>query len=175
MPHDKNGCELKVGDKVTIEAEVTQISPNPDYCNMTVATVEPMHPGKHMTTITLNCKQVVKCCMVLLALLAFGGVAQAQTRYRVVNNCPPTFTVVNRCAPAAACICGDNCKCGPGVCPACPTATAPVTFATVGGSCANGQCGVPVQSFGGYSSFGGSCANGQCGTAPVSRGFFRRR
>jgi hypothetical protein len=58
MPHDKNGTPLKAGDTVTIVATVREIQTSPDYCNMTVETVEPMHPSKNLTAITLNCRQV---------------------------------------------------------------------------------------------------------------------
>jgi len=51
------------------------------------------------------------------AELAFGALAPAAD-YTVVNNTPPGYTVVNK---SPACICGDSCKCKPGVCPGkCP-------------------------------------------------------
>jgi hypothetical protein len=60
MPHDRFGNELKVGDLVLIEAEVTSISPSVDYCNCTVKTTTPMPPYPDGTSITLNTKQVAK-------------------------------------------------------------------------------------------------------------------
>jgi hypothetical protein len=62
MPHDCCNKELKVGDKVHIEATVTNVSHGTDHCNITVETCEPCYPGKHKTTISLNSKQVEKCC-----------------------------------------------------------------------------------------------------------------
>lgn len=86
MPHDKNGAPLKVGDKVTVECEVTSVQPGTDYCNLSVKTVEPMHPGKEATTITLNTKQVVKAVVfVLAALFGFASPAAAQSQPRVYD------------------------------------------------------------------------------------------
>lgn len=52
--HDRNGNPLKVGDKVTIEAVITNLCPTPDYCNVTVETVHPRKPDGHKECITLN-------------------------------------------------------------------------------------------------------------------------
>jgi hypothetical protein len=60
MPHCKNGHELKVGDVVMIPAKVVSVEKNPDYCNCQVETLEPMHPGKHKSTFTINTKQCVR-------------------------------------------------------------------------------------------------------------------
>jgi hypothetical protein len=60
MPHDRNGALLSVGDLVTVEARVTAIQAGEDYCNLTVETVEPMHPGTSKSSITFNAKQVVR-------------------------------------------------------------------------------------------------------------------
>lgn len=60
MPHDKNGQELQPGDIVMIPARVKSITPNPEFCNVTVETVEPMFPGEYPVNITLNAKQVTK-------------------------------------------------------------------------------------------------------------------
>lgn len=60
MPHDKNGNQLSVGDRVLIEAEVVSISPSEEYCNATVKTVLPMPPYKDGTSITLNTRQLDK-------------------------------------------------------------------------------------------------------------------
>lgn len=57
--HDRNGTPLKVGDLVTIQCRIRTCDANPDYCNVTVETVEPMHPSEHPTAITLNTRQVV--------------------------------------------------------------------------------------------------------------------
>jgi len=60
MPHDKNGVELKIGDRVLIEAEVTSITMTEEYCNATVKTVLPMPPYADGTSVTLNTKQMTK-------------------------------------------------------------------------------------------------------------------
>lgn len=60
MPHDKNNKVLNIGDKVMIEAVVTQVNMGEEFCNATMETVEPMYPGTYKTVITLNAKQVVK-------------------------------------------------------------------------------------------------------------------
>lgn len=73
MPHDKNGELLKVGDKVTVECEITAVQTGEEYCNLSVKTVEPMHPSKDSTSLTLNAKQVIKCCLVLLGFLFTSG------------------------------------------------------------------------------------------------------
>ena len=59
MPHDRDGRLLQVYDIVNIPARIIVISPNEEYCNVTVETVEPMYPGRRHDTITLNAKQVV--------------------------------------------------------------------------------------------------------------------
>jgi hypothetical protein len=58
MPHDKNGKELKVGDRVNVEYEVTAVHTGEEYCNVSLQTVEPMFPGDSKTPATLNAKQV---------------------------------------------------------------------------------------------------------------------
>ena len=58
MPHDINGNVLKVGDRITVECEITAVQAGEDYCNLTVSTVQPMYPSANKTTITLNTKQV---------------------------------------------------------------------------------------------------------------------
>lgn len=60
MPHDVNGDEVKAGDLVTVRCKVISVSASPDYCNLTLETVEPMHPGDSPVMITLNAKQVEK-------------------------------------------------------------------------------------------------------------------
>lgn len=58
MPHDTNGSEVKVGDRVMIECEVTQVQPGEDYCNVTLQTCVPMQPSGSPYCITLNARQV---------------------------------------------------------------------------------------------------------------------
>lgn len=57
--HDKNGHPLVVGDRVTIECIIQSASTNPDYCNLSLASVEPMYPGTSKTYIAVNAQQVV--------------------------------------------------------------------------------------------------------------------
>lgn len=58
MPHDKNGKPLKAGDKVIIRATISTVSEGDAYCNLTLATDEPMYPGTSKTGLNLNAKQV---------------------------------------------------------------------------------------------------------------------
>lgn len=59
--HDKNGKPLFKGDTVTITCVVKECTSNPDHCNVTLETVEPMFPSDdYKSTIVLNTKQVEK-------------------------------------------------------------------------------------------------------------------
>lgn len=40
--HDANGTELKKGDRVMIECEVTELYETEDFCNVSLRTVRPM-------------------------------------------------------------------------------------------------------------------------------------
>ena len=60
MPHDRNGTELKVGDRVSVQAEIKSIQMQDDYCNVELVTLSPMPPYTDMTTLNLNAKQVEK-------------------------------------------------------------------------------------------------------------------
>ena len=42
--HDKNGQVLDAGDLVTLQARVTSTSTGEDYCNLSLLTVESLHP-----------------------------------------------------------------------------------------------------------------------------------
>jgi tartrate dehydratase beta subunit/fumarate hydratase class I family protein len=58
--HDKNGNPLKVGDRVTVEGEITSTSATDDYCNVTLKVGEKdQEHGPHNVTGTLvvNAKQ----------------------------------------------------------------------------------------------------------------------
>lgn len=62
MPHDKNGAELKVGDRVTVECEVMSVYEGDTACNLSIQVVEPAHGGgDYKPSITLNAGQVVRC------------------------------------------------------------------------------------------------------------------
>lgn len=58
MPHDINGTELKIGDKVIIECIVTNVMTGLDFCNVQLDTVNSMPPNNTTSSITLNTKQV---------------------------------------------------------------------------------------------------------------------
>lgn len=60
MPHDRNGNELKVGDRVLVECDVDSITMQEDYCNVTLKTRSPMPPYTDPTTLVLNAKQVTR-------------------------------------------------------------------------------------------------------------------
>jgi hypothetical protein len=58
--HDKNGNPIKKGDRVTIEAEITETNASPDYCNVTLKVGEKgQEHGPHnvTTTVGVNAKQ----------------------------------------------------------------------------------------------------------------------
>jgi hypothetical protein len=50
--HDRNGTPLKKGDKVLIEAVVTELYHNEDFCNVTVQTVHGRRPDGAKETIS---------------------------------------------------------------------------------------------------------------------------
>lgn len=53
--HDRNGTPLKKGDLVMIPAIITELSPNEDYCNVTVKTLDGRRPdGKEETISAIN-------------------------------------------------------------------------------------------------------------------------
>lgn len=63
MPHDRHGNYLKPGDVVIIRAKVKYITPQNEYCNCCVETVEPMPPyptGSNITNINTNQLELVK-------------------------------------------------------------------------------------------------------------------
>ena len=49
--HDRNGKELKKGDKVIIEAIITHLDPTEDYCNVNLETVHGRRPDGIKETI----------------------------------------------------------------------------------------------------------------------------
>lgn len=58
MPKDKNGIELKIGDRVTLECVVAGYVDHENDCNLVLETVE-LFNRLHCSTISLNSKQVV--------------------------------------------------------------------------------------------------------------------
>jgi hypothetical protein len=57
MPHDKNGSELKPGDKVTLEMTVRDVYPGADMCNVSlVRAIE----GEQQLSLTCQAAQTEK-------------------------------------------------------------------------------------------------------------------
>jgi hypothetical protein len=52
MPHDVKGQELKVGDKVMLEGEVTEVYPGARMCNVSVKSKHVREDGLHDTLTT---------------------------------------------------------------------------------------------------------------------------
>ena len=59
MPHDRDGRVVRVGASVHVPARVVRVDETEQYCNLVLETSQPMWPGTHRTTLTLNAKQVV--------------------------------------------------------------------------------------------------------------------
>lgn len=57
MPHDKNGEELKPGDRVTVEMTVTGVYPGAETCNTQLQRNE---DGEQFLSLTCQAKQVTK-------------------------------------------------------------------------------------------------------------------
>lgn len=57
MPHDREGHEVKPGDRVLVECVVKSVQAGEEYCNVTLETVSAMPPYETGTSITLNTKQ----------------------------------------------------------------------------------------------------------------------
>lgn len=45
--HDRNNKPLKVGDKITLLAVITDLSPSEDYCNVSLESVYGRRPDGH--------------------------------------------------------------------------------------------------------------------------------
>lgn len=58
MPHDIEGKLIRPGDIVTVNFLVMAITPGEEYCNLSLETVLPVHPGDAKVPLTLNSKQV---------------------------------------------------------------------------------------------------------------------
>ncbi|HEX8838342.1 MAG TPA: hypothetical protein VF748_15470 [Candidatus Acidoferrum sp.] len=59
MPHDANGNELKVGDKVNIPATVTMLTTGDEFCNCSVLLDFRMPPDNTENTFSVNTTQVL--------------------------------------------------------------------------------------------------------------------
>ena len=60
MPHDRDGIEVKPGDRVLVECVVKAVHSTADYCNVDLETVSPMPPRDTSTMLTMNTRQVRK-------------------------------------------------------------------------------------------------------------------
>lgn len=62
MPHDVNGVELKVGDRVTIEFEVKEVYLTEDFCNLKLRSMLSMPPYRDscIDLSAVNSRQTVK-------------------------------------------------------------------------------------------------------------------
>jgi hypothetical protein len=60
MSHDKNGTPIKAGDLVVVECKVVSVTPDQDFCNLTLESLLAM-PGNgvKMTIAAINAKQVL--------------------------------------------------------------------------------------------------------------------
>jgi hypothetical protein len=65
--HDSRGANLGIGDRVLVEAEVTELQPHadPNYCNVTIRVVTPdqrdVTPMVPPTISAINTKMLTKC------------------------------------------------------------------------------------------------------------------
>lgn len=59
--HDKNGKPIKTGDRVMIEAVITETHASETFCNVTLGIGRDRPHGEYniQSTVTLNAKQVV--------------------------------------------------------------------------------------------------------------------
>lgn len=62
MPHDSRGVELQVGDRVTMELEVTGITPGEEACNGSFVAVPPTEAaaGEYRPSLSCNTRLVTK-------------------------------------------------------------------------------------------------------------------
>ena len=67
--HDANGTPLKKGDKVMIEAEIVELSPHEDYCNVSLETTRGRRPDGNKEHIAINTGVLVKLSSAALALV----------------------------------------------------------------------------------------------------------
>ncbi len=81
--HDSRGAQLKVGDRVLIEAEVTELQAqaDPDYCNVTVKAITPEQKDKTPMVppsgMVFNTKMLTKVGAAIFLLLCSCATADA--------------------------------------------------------------------------------------------------
>lgn len=60
MSHDKNGTLIQPGDIVTVECVVKSVTPDNDFCNLNLESVEVMPGnGTKCSIAAINAKQVL--------------------------------------------------------------------------------------------------------------------
>jgi hypothetical protein len=82
MPHDRTGQLIEVGEEVTIRCRVAAIHAGTEYCNLTLASVEPMYPSKDKSTFSANGRQVDVASPPLVRI------AEAQNDLRMAHLLP---------------------------------------------------------------------------------------
>lgn len=50
--HDRNGTELRTGDRVLVECTIAELSPSEDYCNVDLETISGRRPDQHKERIS---------------------------------------------------------------------------------------------------------------------------
>ncbi len=60
MPHDMEGNEVAVGDRVMVPCRVAALYTTEEFCNVTLETEEKMYPGENVSSVVLNARQVLK-------------------------------------------------------------------------------------------------------------------
>lgn len=87
MPHDLNGRELKIGDRVMVECEIISLGTTEEACNCTAVPVEKPVGSSYIPHIVLNTGQVFK-------MYATGVVPDAPSECPVVKVKHPGGRVV---------------------------------------------------------------------------------
>lgn len=116
--HDSRGAQLKVGDRVLIEAEITELQPeaDPDFCNVRVKAITPDQkdptPMVPPSGMVFNTKMLTKigAALMLAVLFLFSGTARADWASKSDGS-----WVFKADAKSAACKCGGSLceECGP--------------------------------------------------------------
>lgn len=79
--HDAIGRPLQVGDTVVLTAKITQLSPTPDYCNVTIESVHARRPdGAKETVSAINTAVLLRANAEDLALMIDATPMQAMAK-----------------------------------------------------------------------------------------------
>jgi hypothetical protein len=115
MPHDSKGQEIRAGDRVTVEFEVTSVSQNETACNVSLQAVDVANSGEsYRPMVACNSKLVTKVALAIVAMLAWAGTSPAQHRcggyssgyasgytYSAATYAAPTYAAPAVVVPAA--------------------------------------------------------------------------